>query len=137
AVAFVKFKGVDTLMATEGADAVAAALDELATAVQTAAEEEGVAFLATDIDQDGGKFILVSGVPRSQEDDEGRLMRAVRRIADADSVLPLKIGVHRGHVFAGIVGAPHRAAFTIMGDTVNLAARLMSAAPQGEIYATP
>lgn len=137
AVAFVKFQGIDTLMATQGADAVAAALDELATTVQTAAQEEGVAFLATDIDQDGGKFILVSGVPRSREDDEGRLLRAVRRIADADTTLPLKIGVHRGHVFAGIVGAPHRAAFTVMGDTVNLAARLMSAAPLGEIYTTP
>ncbi|MDQ1533547.1 MAG: hypothetical protein QOF28_1308, partial [Actinomycetota bacterium] len=137
AVAFVKFQGIDSLMATQGADAVAAALDELATTVQTAAQDEGVAFLATDIDQDGGKFILVSGVPRSQEDDEGRLLRAVRRISDAGTTLPLKIGVHRGHVFAGIVGAPHRAAFTVMGDTVNLAARLMSAAPRGEIYTTP
>ena len=115
---------------------MADALHAVVSTVQAAAEEAGVAFLASDIDEDGGKIILVSGVPRAQADHEGRLLRALRSIADADLPLPLQIGVNDGHVFAGTIGATHRATFTVMGDTVNLAARLMSAAPAGELYAT-
>jgi class 3 adenylate cyclase/tetratricopeptide (TPR) repeat protein len=135
-VAFIRFQGVDALLAEEGPDAVAAALEELLVAVQVAAEEEDVAFLATDLDENGGKVILVSGVPRAQADDEGRLLRAVRMAADSVSMLSLQIGVHHGHVVAGTIGSPYRATYTVMGDTVNLAARLMAAAPHGEIYAT-
>ena len=116
---------------------MADALHAVVSTVQAAADEAGVAFLASDIDEDGGKIILVSGVPRAQADHEGRLLRALRSIADADLPLPLQIGVNDGHVFAGTIGATHRATFTVMGDTVNLAARLMSAAPAGEVYATP
>ena len=137
AVAFIRFRGVDALLASAGPDAVADALHAVVSTVQAAADEAGVAFLASDIDEDGGKIILVSGVPRAQADHEGRLLRALRSIADADLPLPLQIGVNDGHVFAGTIGATHRATFTVMGDTVNLAARLMSAAPHGEVYATP
>jgi tetratricopeptide (TPR) repeat protein len=45
--------------------------------------------------------------------------------------------VNRGHVFAGEVGSAYRATYTIIGDTVNLAARLMAAAPTGSFYAAP
>ena len=137
AVAFIKFRGVDALLASAGPDALADALHAVVSTVQVAADDAGVAFLASDIDEDGGKIILVSGVPRAQADHEGRLLRALRSIADADLPLPLQIGVNDGHVFAGTIGATHRATFTVMGDTVNLAARLMSAAPYGELYATP
>ena len=44
------------------------------------------------------------GVPNTREDDEGRMLRALRRIADADLPLPLQLGVNRGHVFAAEVG---------------------------------
>jgi class 3 adenylate cyclase/predicted ATPase len=136
-VAFVKFRGTDRLLAEQGPDATAAALDELVRAVQVAVDDEGVTFLATDIDADGGKVILAAGVPGAREDDEGRLLRAVRRIVDGDRTLDVQIGVNHGHVFAGEVGTPFRATYTVMGDTVNLAARLMSAAPPGAIYASP
>lgn len=135
-VGFVKFTGTDALIAGDGPGATADALDDLATSVQRAAHDEGVAFLASDLDNDGGKFILVSGVPASVEDGEGRMLRALRRIAERDYALKVKAGVNRGHVFAGTVGAAHRATYTVMGDTVNLAARLMSAAQPGEVLAT-
>ena len=38
-------------------------LDELVSIVQVAAEEQGVAFLASDVDADGGKLILAAGAP--------------------------------------------------------------------------
>ncbi len=136
-VGFVKYKGVDDLHHRLGPDAVAAALDEVTRVVQHAAEDEGVCFLASDIDADGGKFILTAGVPTAVEDDEGRMLRALRVVADAGTALPIKIGVNRGHVFAGEIGARFRSTYTVMGDTVNLAARLMAAAPAGALYATP
>ena len=42
------------------------------------------------------------------------------------AALPLRIGVHRGSLFAGVVGSAYRRTFTVMGDTVNLAARVMA-----------
>ena len=77
-VGFVKFKGVDGLLRDCGPDVVAKALDELVRCAQDAVDAEGVTFLATDIDADGGKIILTTGVPTTQEDDEGRMLRAVR-----------------------------------------------------------
>ncbi|GIU89335.1 MAG: hypothetical protein KatS3mg010_0434 [Acidimicrobiia bacterium] len=136
-VAFLGFTGVDGLVAARGPEHVAIAVDQLVRTVQENVDDEGVAFLATDIDADGGKVILVSGVPGMQEDDEGRILRAARRIIDTPHELAIRIGINRGHVFAGEVGTPFRATYTVMGDTVNLAARLMSAAGPGEVYAAP
>ena len=137
AVGFVRYEGVDALMETGGPAAVADALDELIRNVQDAVNREGITFLASDIDADGGKIILVAGVPGVQEDDEGRMLRAARRILDRTGTLTVRIGVNRGHVFVGEIGTDFRATYTIMGDTVNLAARLMASASAGELYASP
>ncbi len=107
------------------------------SAVEEALEAEGVTLLATDLDTDGGKFFLGSGVPTTREDDEGRMLRALRRIADADLPLPLQLGANRGHVFAAEVGIDGRAAYSAMGDTTNTAARIMGTAPVGSIHAHP
>jgi class 3 adenylate cyclase/predicted ATPase len=135
-VGFVKFQGTDDLITSEGPDAAAAALDTIVRSVQHAAGDESVTFLASDIDADGGKIILTTGVPATQEDDEGRLLRCARAVIDGPRPLPIRIGVNRGHVFAGDIGTHYRRTFTVMGDTVNLAARLMAAAPAGQVYAT-
>ncbi len=135
-VAFLKYKGVDDLLASEGPEATALVLDETVTAVQAAVDAEKVTFLASDLDDNGGKIILVTGVPTAGDDDEGRMLRALRDIADHPLRLGLQIGVNRGHVFAGEIGAEFRRTFTVMGDTVNLAARLMAAAPRGAIFST-
>ena len=136
-VAFVKFEGVDEIMSSSGPEAVAAALHEFVTAVQVAADRAGVTLLATDVDKNGGKAILVAGVPFTQDDDDGRVLTAVREILDAKTWLRTRAGVNRGHVFAGEVGSMYRATYTIIGDTVNLAARLMAAAPTGALYVAP
>jgi class 3 adenylate cyclase/tetratricopeptide (TPR) repeat protein len=135
-VAFVKFSGTDDLLASDGPDATAGALDTIVRSVQRAAELESVTFLASDIDANGGKIILTTGVPATQEDDEGRILRAVRMVMDEQHPLPVRVGVNRGHVFSGDIGTAYRRTFTVMGDTVNLAARLMAAANPGDIYAT-
>lgn len=136
-IAFIRFSGTDALLEEEGPDVVAAALQRTIGTAQDALAEEGVTLLSVDIDSDGGKLFLGSGVPRASEDDEGRMLRALRRIAAVDLPLPLQFGVNRGHVFAAEVGTEHRAAYSAMGDTTNTAARICAKAKPGAIYAHP
>jgi class 3 adenylate cyclase/tetratricopeptide (TPR) repeat protein len=134
-VAFVHFEGLDQRLADHGPAHTAAALEELVTTVATACAIYDVALLATDVDADGGKFVLTAGAPSVRGHDEERMLATVRRIADAGTTIPVRIGVNRGAVFAGDVGPPYRRTYTVMGDTVNLAARLMAAAAPGRIVA--
>ncbi|HEX6936250.1 MAG TPA: adenylate/guanylate cyclase domain-containing protein [Actinomycetes bacterium] len=136
AVAFVKFSGTDELTATGGPAAVAEALDECVRVVQQATDEHDVTFFETDIDRDGGKIMLVAGAPRSTGHDEERMLRAVRAVMDRSVALRLRIGVNRGNVFAGDFGPAFRRTFSIKGDAVNLAARVMAKAGDGEVLAT-
>ena len=135
-VAFVHFDGVDALTEDQGPDVVAKGLHELVSVAQGAAEEHGVTFLGTDIDHDGGKIILVGGAPRATGDDEGRMLLAIRSILEAQTAIPVRIGVNKGAVFAGDIGPQYRRTYTVMGDAVNLAARVMSMAIPGQILAT-
>ena len=136
-VAFVNYGGTDAVVARDGAAAAAAALDEVVRAVQRAADARRVCFLQSDVDADGGKIVLTAGAPRSVGDEEERMLLTVREILDADLRLPVRVGVNRGSVFCADVGPDFRRTYSAMGDPVNLAARLMAAAPWGECYATP
>ena len=80
----------------------------------------------------GSLYIAVFGAPVSHEDDEERALRAALELRE----LPgdrVRIGVASGWTFCGCVGSPERQEYTAVGDTVNLAARLMQAAGPGEI----
>jgi predicted ATPase/class 3 adenylate cyclase len=136
-IAFVEFKGVDDLLASDGPAVVADLIDEFVCTAADEARKEGVTFLATDLGKDGGKVLLSTGAPFTKEDDEGRMLRACRGILERELALRCRIGVNRGHVFTGEVGTSFRSTYIVMGDTTNLAARMMAAAPTGEIYAAP
>ena len=136
AIAFIKFSGSDALIADRGTEEAAHALHSIVSYVQAAAEEQDVAFLASDVDADGGKLILTAGAPKATGNDEERMLLALRKIASFDSPLPIRIGAHRGAVFAGDIGPPYRRTYTVMGDAVNLTARLMAKAEPASIYAT-
>ncbi len=135
-VAFVHFDGTDRAIAERGAVAVADDLHELVCDAQEVVDAQRICFLATDVDADGGKLILTAGAPAVSGNDEERMLLALRALADGDRAIPVRIGVHRGGVFAGDIGPWYRRTYTVMGDAVNLAARLMAAAAPGEIYAT-
>jgi class 3 adenylate cyclase/tetratricopeptide (TPR) repeat protein len=135
-VAFLRFSGVDQLIERDGADAMAAALDAMIHAAQQGADQHGITFLGSDVDASGGKVILAAGAPTSGGNDEERMLLAVRDIVEQPNPVPFQIGLHAGHVFAGDLGPAYRRAYTVMGDAVNLAARVMGRARPGQILAT-
>ena len=136
AVAFVRFGGLDGLVARQGAATAAQRLDELVRLVQEAADRYEVCFLDTDIDTNGGKIRLSAGVPWAIGEDEERLLLALRHIIEAQPPFPVQAGMSWGPVFTAAVGPPYRRWYAVMGDTVNVAARLAAQAPTGRIYAT-
>jgi class 3 adenylate cyclase/tetratricopeptide (TPR) repeat protein len=129
--AFIKFSGTDALV--EHLAEAAESMSSFANAVSAITSELGITWLESDIDRDGGKLYLVAGAPASGGDDEERMLRAVRQIVDAHVGPPIAIGVNRGPVLAGPIGSPSRSTYAVMGDTVNLAARLGARAEKGEI----
>jgi class 3 adenylate cyclase/tetratricopeptide (TPR) repeat protein len=135
-IGFLKFSHTDHLLSEHGPEVLGARLQELASTISTATSELGVHLMATDIYPDGGKFILAAGAPVSFGNDEERMLRATRRILDEFDALDIRIGVNDGPVFVGDLGAPSRRAFTIMGDAVNLAARLMQKAELLQLIAS-
>ncbi|HEV7639582.1 MAG TPA: adenylate/guanylate cyclase domain-containing protein, partial [Gaiellaceae bacterium] len=132
--AFVKFTGTDRLV--HDLDAATTSLSELAEVTSSLTSELGVTWLESDIDRDGGKLYLVAGAPSSPGGDEERMLRAVHGIVAAGVGPPIAVGVNRGPVFAGAIGSRERRTYAVMGDTVNLAARLAARAAKGEILAT-
>jgi class 3 adenylate cyclase len=130
-VAFVKFSGTDAL-----GGAAAEAIAALGAHVGSTADELGITWLESDIDYNGGKMYLVAGAPSSGGEDEERMLRALRRIVDEDHGLPVCAGVNRGRVFVGDIGSDLRRTYAVMGDTVNVAARLAGKAQKGQILAS-
>ena len=137
-VGFVKFGGVDEVLHRDGADVLAGALHDLVTVVQRSCDEVGVTFVATDVDVNGGKVIVAAGAPTVADDDEDRLLLALGQVVEATGDLPLRVraGANRGRIFAVDLGSEERRTFTVMGDAVNLAARVMGHAGWGEVLAT-
>jgi class 3 adenylate cyclase/tetratricopeptide (TPR) repeat protein/ABC-type cobalamin transport system ATPase subunit len=136
AVGFVQFAGTDALLTDEGPEATALALDDCIRNVSHAAAAHGVTFFETDINADGGKIMLTSGAPRTAGHDADRLLRTARRILDHQGRLPLRIGANTGHVFSGDFGPPFRRTYSVKGDAINLAARIMGKAAPGQLLAT-
>ena len=86
------------------------------------------------VDDKGVTLIAALGMPPfSHEDDPSRGVLAALAMQAALNELGLRssVGVTTGRVYAGTVGSELRREYTIMGDRVNLAARLMQNAAGG------
>jgi class 3 adenylate cyclase/tetratricopeptide (TPR) repeat protein len=89
----------------------------------------------------GDNVMAVFGAPVAHEDDAERAVRAALGMQDAMAEinerlgathgvnLALRVGVNTGEVVAGAVGD----GYTVIGDTVNVAARLQAAANPGSV----
>ncbi|MDT4991804.1 MAG: hypothetical protein QOH97_1696 [Actinoplanes sp.] len=91
----------------------------------------------------GDGIMAVFGAPVAHEDDAERavraalsMQRAVRRVLDDErgggAPLGLRVGLNTGEVVAGIQASIE---YTVIGDTVNTAARLADASAVGAVYA--
>jgi tetratricopeptide (TPR) repeat protein len=139
AVGFIAFGGVDELLGHHGGDHTATVLHDFIASCQAVFDRYEVCFLYADIYGNGGKVFFTAGAPVSHEDNEERLLRAALDInATHYPGLHLHTGLNRGYVFAGDVGATFRRTYTIIGDAVNTAARVMASCDEdGQIRTMP
>jgi class 3 adenylate cyclase len=96
----------------------------------------------------GDGFMALFGAPLAHEDDPVRAVLAAlairRTLADHRAELALRYGadievrlaLNTGLVVVGAIGDNLRLDYTAVGDTTNMAARLLAHTPPGEIFAT-
>lgn len=96
----------------------------------------------------GDGLLAVWGAPLEMPDAAARALDAARAMrtdltrlnatwqARGLPALSVGIGLTRGEVFAGRIGSDHRLDYTVIGDTVNVAARLCAVAGADEILVT-
>ncbi len=139
-IVFVDVLGVSELMARAGTEEAVRQLQVYSALLTGLVAQHQGFVVSTDIATQGLKFVLTFGTPVAHEYAPTNAARFTLGLLDGleESGLDLrhKIGLHGGHVFAGELGPASRRQYTVMGDAVNLAARLMAAAPQGGIYAS-
>jgi adenylate cyclase len=78
----------------------------------------------------GDGLLAVFGAPRRQPDHADKALVAALEIADAAAAggeLEIGIGLNSGTVVAGNIGGDHRYEFSVIGDPVNVAARVEAA----------
>lgn len=80
----------------------------------------------------GDGFLALFGAPLEAHDAAHQAVAAAREMLEANErankatswPLRIGIGIHFGEVVAGNIGSPRRKEYTVIGDTVNFAARL-------------
>ncbi|MFH1686535.1 MAG: tetratricopeptide repeat protein [bacterium] len=84
--------------------------------------------------QGGHKILVLFGTPVRYAQYEMDAIKCAGRLANiSDRGFRIRIGLALGPLFCGDVGARLRREYTVMGDGINLAARLMSKAAWGSI----
>jgi class 3 adenylate cyclase/tetratricopeptide (TPR) repeat protein len=126
----VAFVGVPELV-TDDSRSVAALQRFLASAVRVIDGYGG--HLRQVATGDKGSLLLACfGAPVSHEDDEERAVHCCLELLQLPGG-PFRAGVTTGFVYCGEVGSNSRREYSVIGDSVNLAARLMQAAEPGQL----
>lgn len=97
----------------------------------------GGRLIRTLVDDKGTSLHILFGAPDKHADDPARGLRCALALQRDPGRPPFitrqRIGVASGNVFAGTIGSPIRREYTVVGDEVNLSARLTAACPPGEV----
>ena len=141
AVLFTDIRGFTTLSETMSPDAIAELLSEYFSEMVDVVFEHG----GTLDKFIGDALMAIWGAPIAHEDDPDRALRAALAMQAAVGRLnerwagvgrpPIAVGMglNTGEAFAGNVGSHRRLEYTVLGDPVNVAARLCANAAGGEI----
>ncbi|MBX0328130.1 tetratricopeptide repeat protein [Oscillochloris sp. ZM17-4] len=93
----------------------------------------------------GDGLMALFGVPTTHEDDPERAVRAALEMQQAlaplrarlakerGATFQVRIGLNSGPLVAGMIGGERHGEYTVLGDSVNLAARLEKAAEPGTV----
>ena len=119
-------------------------LNECMTALSAAVDAEGGV-----VDKYvGDEIMAVFGAPLDQPDHAARALRAARRmragmrainaerVRRSEAPIQIGVGINTGRAVAGNMGSPQRLNYTVLGETVNMAARVCSTAVPDQILAT-
>lgn len=140
-VLFADIRGFTALTEGMAPQAVIALLNETMARLSDAVEEAGGV-----VDKYmGDEIMAVFGAPLVQPDHAAHAVRAAlgmqrsldrlnaERAGRGAPPVTVGVGLHTGEAVAGNMGSPSRLNYTVVGESVNLAARLCSAAEAGQI----
>ncbi|MFQ3567565.1 MAG: adenylate/guanylate cyclase domain-containing protein [Aggregatilineales bacterium] len=151
---FVHSTGFAEMLAARGSNhvrTVTKLLERFYNIIQRIVSSTGGTLARTDPFALGIKLLIIYGAPVAHSDDPDRAVGAalemlsqVRKFNERlreelpaelhrETFVSLRIGITQGETYAGEVGWKQRREFTVMGDEVNLAARLMSKAEFGQV----
>ncbi|MEO0128650.1 MAG: tetratricopeptide repeat protein [candidate division WOR-3 bacterium] len=104
--------------------------------------DEAIKLYEGNIDKHEGKILMATfGVPSAHEEDPERAIKSGLLMLNQISKLKekikkplgLRIGINLGRVYAASVGSKIKSEYTVMGDAVNFAARIMEYAKENEL----
>ena len=130
---FLRFSGIDY---DQDADA-AQKLDKFIRGVQGILANYESNLLQLTIGDKGSNLYAAFGAPLAHEDDAIRAVSAALELTNfseqLDFIQDIEIGISQGRLRTGAYGGSMRRTYGVLGDDVNLAARLMQLAQPGEI----
>jgi class 3 adenylate cyclase/ferritin-like protein len=136
-IIFIYVTGIADLIEKEGEQIALSQINEYTNLIIATAEKYGGHFAASDASEHGDKLIVLFGAQVMQDKQESSAMRFALEVIEKmnSKKLDLKhqIGINTGYVFCGEIGSSARREYTVIGDSVNLSARLMAAANENEI----
>ena len=136
-IVFIYLIGTSELLNEKGENEALSQVDSYVKMVLTTVEKYGGYLAASDVSEHGDKLIVLFGAPVSRDEQETNSVRFAyelnNRLNESGLGLQHQIGINSGFVFAGEIGSSWRREYTVIGDNVNLAARLMSAAGEGNV----
>ncbi len=129
---FLSFTGLDY----DADPAAAEQLDAFICRAQQILNRHEAYLLQLTLGDKGSYFYAAFGAPMAHDDDPARAAAAALELHAASRAFPylrdVRVGLNMGRVWCGAYGGRTRHTYGVLGDAVNVAARLMTYAATGE-----